>query len=75
MMAAIKIDSPLMSRNLVEIFDIIESVSVELVEQRRAIGKLAEMLAKETGAPDTDRVGELLFGLKESADYCSRLLI
>lgn len=74
MMAAIKIDSPLMSRNLVEIFDIIESISVELGEQRGVIDRLADMLTQETGAPDTDRVGELLFGLKESADYCSRML-
>ena len=71
-MAAIKIDSPLMSRNIVELFDIIESVSAELAEQRQAIVQLTDQLDDCDAAPS--EIGELLASLRSSTDHCTRML-
>lgn len=72
-MAGVRIDSPLMSRNIVEIFDIIDSVTIELKEQRRALGEIEEMLA-ENRLSDYVRLGDLLSGMRASANHCHRIL-
>lgn len=75
MMAGVRIDSPLMSRTVVEVFDIIADVTVELGMQRKFIDRLYELWCMEVGHQNGDQVAELLAGLKESSDHCSRVLM
>lgn len=74
MMAGVRIDNPLLSRNIVEIFDIIESVSAELEEQRKVISKLFDMLARAKSIHENNNAAELLFCLQESERYCEEML-
>ena len=73
MMAGVQIRSPLMSRNIVEIFDIIESIGAELEEQCRALGELSRLLAQDS-LSDRDRAIALTADLRASTDFCARML-
>ncbi|MBS1164215.1 MAG: hypothetical protein H6R00_240 [Proteobacteria bacterium] len=74
MMAAIKIDSPLMSRNLVEIFDIIESISAELGDQQRAIGELADIVTRQGESINIKKFNELVIFIMGSSRYCTDMI-